>query len=114
MADAGVPELSAEGRFLLGYDAALAWATIAVLASGHRVKSRLGHHQITFAAAGNAVGERASILVNYLDNARRTRNEISYEGDEIGNEQAYELVREAGAFATLVDTWLREHHPRFR
>jgi hypothetical protein len=82
-----------------------------VLASGHRVKSRVGHHQITIEAAGVALGKEASSLIRYLDLCRRKRNVISYEGDEIGEEQANELLKEATRFAGLIDAWLAKHHP---
>ncbi len=112
IADAALAGLSPEGRFQLAYDAALALATVVVLASGHRVKSRVGHHQITFEVAGIALGKDASSLVGYLDLCRRTRNVISYEGDEIGEDQAHELLREAKRFSVLVAAWLAKHHPR--
>jgi hypothetical protein len=111
LADAGLAGLSPEGRFQLAYDAALALATLAVLASGHRVKSRVGHHQVTIEAAGVALGKESVDLIRYLDVCRRTRNVISYEGDEVSEEQANELLREATRFAGLVDAWLAKHHP---
>lgn len=111
LADAALPGLSPEGRFRLAYDAGLALATLAVLASGHRVRSRVGHHQITIEAAGVALGEQAVALIRYLELCRRTRNVISYEGDEIGEAQADELLEEASRLAGLVDAWLARHHP---
>ena len=57
LAAAALAGLSAEGRFRFAYDAGLALATLAVLASGHRVRSRVGHHQITIAAAGVVLGK---------------------------------------------------------
>ena len=111
LADAALAGLSPEGRFRFAYDARLALATLAVLASGHRVKSRVGQHQITIEAAGVALGKEASALIKYLDLYRRTRNVISYEGDEIGAEQANELLKEATRLAGLVEAWLAKHHP---
>ena len=111
LADASLPGLSPEGRFRFAYDAGLALATLAVLASGHRVKSRVGHHQLTIEAAGVALGREATALIKYLDLCRRTRNVISYEGDEIGQEQASELLKEAKRLAALVDSWLAKNHP---
>jgi len=85
--------------------------TIAVLASGHRVKTRIGHHQLSIEAAGVALGKEASSFVSYFDLCRRTRNVISYEGDEIGEKQAAELLREAARFSAFVSTWLAKSHP---
>ena len=81
-----------------------------MLASGHRVKSRIGHHQITIEAAGLALGRDAAGFIRYFDFCRRKRNVISYEGDEIGPEQANELLREAKRFSAVVDVWLAKHH----
>ena len=109
LADAALQGISPEGRFQLAYNAALGLATLAVVASGYRIKSRVGHHQITFEAAGVALGEEASVLIKYFDRCRRTRNVITYEGDEISTEQANELLRECKRFAALVGAWLAKH-----
>ena len=111
LADAALPGLSAEGRFQLAYGAALDLAAAAVLASGHRVKSRVGHHQLTFEAAGIALGGEAAGLFSYFDLCRRKRNVISYEGDEISGDQATELFTEVTRFAASVDAWLKQRHP---
>lgn len=63
LADAALPGPSPEGRFQLAYDAMLALATLVVLASGHRVKSRFGHHQVTIEAAGVTIGRTSSTLI---------------------------------------------------
>jgi len=111
LADAAIPGLSSEGQFRLAYDAVLALATLVVLASGHRIRSRVGHHQITIEAAGVALGKEAAELTRYFDLCRRRRNVISYEGDEIGEDQAKELLKEATRFSSLVVAWLAKHHP---
>lgn len=109
LADAALRGLSPEGRFQLAYTAALDLATLVVLASGYRIKSRIGHHQLTFEAAGVALGKEGSELIRYLDLCRRKRNVISYEGDEISTEQASELLSECRRFAVLIDGWLAKH-----
>jgi len=50
-------------------------------------------------------------LISYLDICRRKRNVISYEGDEIGEDQAVELAEEAARFSVLAHAWLAKHHP---
>jgi hypothetical protein len=106
-----VAGLSPEGRFQLAYAAALGLAAVAVLASGHRIRTRARHHQLAFEAAGLALGRGADSLVGYLEICRRRRNVISYEGDEIGQEVANELVREATRFSEMVHMWLKRTHP---
>lgn len=102
--------LSSEGRFQLAYSAALDLATVAVLAFGYRVKTRIGHHELTFEAAGLAVGKEAGAAVHYFDVCRRRRNDIAYEGSEIGEEFANELLQETSHFLVLVEGWLRRNH----
>ncbi len=111
LTDAAVPGLSPEGRFRLAYDAALALATLAALATGYRVKSRVGRHQITFESASAALGRDAAPLIRYLDLCRRKRNVISYEGEEIGEDQANELLKEVARFGALADAWLTNQDP---
>jgi len=41
------------------------------LVSGHRIKTRVGHHQLTFEAAGVALGKKAATLVGYFDLCRQ-------------------------------------------
>jgi hypothetical protein len=106
-----VAGLSPEGRFQLAYGAALDLAAVAVLTSGHRVSTRAGHHQLTFEAAGLSLGKGADSLVRYLEICRRRRNVISYEGDEIGQEVANELLRETTRFSELAHMWLKRTHP---
>lgn len=88
-------------------------ATVAVLAAGYRVRARVGHHQLVFEAAGVALGPESDTLLSYLDLCRRRRNSVSYEGDEVGEEQAHELLREAGRLAGLVEAWLEHRHREF-
>jgi hypothetical protein len=111
LGDAGLPGLSPEGRFQLAYAAALDLATATVLASGHRIKARIGHHQLTFEAAGVALGKAAADIIDYLDICRRRRNVVSYAGDEVGEDFANELLKETSRFAELVDEWLEQNHP---
>jgi hypothetical protein len=108
--DSALPDLSPEGRFQLAYGAALDIATVAVLAAGYRVRARVGHHQLVLEAAAVALGPESDSLLSYLDLCRRRRNTISYEGDEVGDEQAQELLRETGRFAALVKAWLEHRH----
>jgi len=100
-----------ESRFQLAYGAALGWATIAVHAAGYRLQARPGHHQLTFQAAGVALGSPAREHVRFFDLCRRQRNVISYDGSEVSSAQAEELLEEAASFATLVTGWLEREHP---
>lgn len=110
--DAALEGLSPEGRFQLAYGAALDLATIAVRASGFRIKSRVGHHQLTFEAAGTALGDSCRDTLDYFDLCRRRRNVISYDGDEVSQALADELLAETIRFAEMIDRWLQAEHPQ--
>jgi hypothetical protein len=114
LGDAALAGLSAESRFQLAYDAALDLATIAVLASGHRIKTRVAHHQLTIEAAGFALGNETASLISYLDRCRRRRNVIAYDGDEIGENLADEILKETSRFAEIIDAWLQKAHAELR
>jgi hypothetical protein len=103
--------LSPEARFQLAYDAAHDLATIVVLAAGYRVKTRVGHHQLTFEAAGLALGEDAHAAIDFFDVCRRRRNVISYDGAEVSEDLADELRRETSRFGEMVEQWLERTHP---
>jgi hypothetical protein len=110
--DAALPGISAEGRFQLAYAAALDLATVAVVASGHRILSRVGHHALTFEAAGIALGSEYKKQLSYLDRCRRRRNIISCDGDEVSGPQADELLMKARWFSARVMAWLHKRHAR--
>lgn len=113
LTDATLEGLSPEGRFQFAYNAALELAAATVLASGYRVRSRPGHHQLMFEAARLALGEESAPALGYFERCRRIRNIINYEGDEIGSAQATELLSESKRFAVRVDRWFKQHHPGF-
>lgn len=70
------------------------------------MKARLGHHQLTFLAAGVALGSKAAEVIPYFDRCRRKRNVVAYDGDEVGEDVADELVHRVEAFQALVEVWL--------
>lgn len=71
----------------------------------------MGHHQLTFEAAGLALGDLGRDATEYFDLCRRRRNVISYEGDEVGQGPADELLTETLQFARIIDQWMSAEHP---
>jgi len=51
LADAAVPQLSADRRFATAYNAALQAANMAIACAGYRVTAKTGHHRISIEAA---------------------------------------------------------------
>ena len=112
LADAGIELLSIDGRFGQAYDAARAFATLVIRASGYRVRAAGGAHYTTFLALEAADPKRFKQLAAYFDTCRRKRNDLSYEDvDVVTESELAEILREVPAFQKLVEEWLRERHP---
>lgn len=110
--DASLEGLSPDGCFSFAYDAARTLATIAIRASGYRIKKTGGAHYNTFLALRIAMGSEFETLAVYFDSCRQMRNDLSYDAASIvSDSDAKELVEKAEGFSICVDTWLKTHHP---
>ncbi|MFQ5353016.1 MAG: SAV_6107 family HEPN domain-containing protein [Candidatus Binatia bacterium] len=110
--DASLEGLSPDGRFSLAYNAARCLATIAVRASGYRLKQTGGAHYNTFLALPVAMGTRFDTVAIYFDSCRQSRNDLSYGAASVVSESdSKELVAKAEAFLKTVDAWLLKNHP---
>jgi uncharacterized protein (UPF0332 family) len=110
--DAAVSGLSSDGRFSIAYNAARTLATIAIRASGYRVKQTRGAHYNTFLALPIAMGASFETLAAYFNNCRQTRNEINYGAASIVSESdATELLKKTTEFRVRVEEWLHADHP---
>lgn len=112
LADAALPELSADRKFATAYNAALQLSKMAVACAGYRVTSGTGHHQHTFEVVRLALGRDSSPLADYFDTCRRKRNAIDYDLAHVASEtEAEELLEKAREFQQLVEKWIKKHHP---
>ncbi len=110
--DAALPGLSPDGCFSLAYAAARTLATIAIRASGYRVKQTGGAHYNTFLGLPVAMGPSFSTLATYFDTCRQSRNDLSYgSANVVSKSDAAELVAKASEFRDAVRDWLRKAHP---
>ena len=95
LGDAAIPQLSADNRFGLAYEAALLLGKMAVACAGYRVKGQ-GAHQTTFAALKLALGAGISKTAAYLERCRRKRNELSYDmAGVVTDTEATEILAQA-------------------
>ena len=107
LSDAALNGLSADNRFGLAYEAALLAAKMAVAAAGYRVKSVPGAHRVTFEAMARAMGPSVQPQADYLELARRKRNDLSYDSAGIVTaKEADEILREAARLNDAVERWL--------
>lgn len=109
--DAEVPQLSADGRYITAYSAALTLATIVVRASGYRAAGS-AHHWGTFIVLPDLLGATAQERAEYFDESRRKRNRATYgRAGEIDEDESARMVATVRAFRAEVLDWLRANHP---
>lgn len=97
----------------MAYNAARALATIAIRASGYRVKQIGGAHYNTFLALPAAMGSACEPLATYFDVCRQSRNDLSYGlASVVSDSDADELLKRATEFRDEVEQWLRANHPK--
>ena len=112
LTDAALPNLSPDGKFSLAYNAARTLATVAIRASGYRVKAVGGAHHNTFLALEAAMGSNVAPMAAYFDSCRTKRNELSYDAaNVVGAIDAAELRNKTEASLHTLTRWLADHHP---
>lgn len=111
LADAQLPNLSTEGRFDMAYKAIMQLANAALQANGFRtLTSKPGHHQTMIQTLPRTIGLDTATMV-LLDQMRKQRNVIDYDGDLVSDSLADEAVKQAMALLSQVRTWIRKHKP---
>jgi len=111
LADAQVPGVSADGRFMMAYDAAMALATIPLHCGGFRTDGTR-HHQTTFAALPLMMGAEISEVASYFDACRAKRNASAYDrGGQTSDSEVEELIDEVVGFRETTIVWLRANYP---
>lgn len=111
LADARLPNMSTEGRFDMAYKAIMQAANAALQANGFRtLTSKPGHHQTMIQTLPRTIGLDTATMV-LLDQMRKQRNVIDYDGDRVSDSLADEAVKQAVALLSQVRAWIREHKP---
>jgi hypothetical protein len=111
LADAEIPQLSADRRFATAYNAALQLATIALYAAGYRAFGT-GQHWTTFHVLAEIMGTQGRVRADYLDNCRSKRNVTDYDRvGEISQREVEEILAEVRAFRGDLLDWLKRNHP---
>lgn len=109
--DAALPELSADNRLGLSYEAGLILAKMAVACACYRVKG-LGHHKTTFEVLPLVLGSGAQTTADFFEECRRDRNAISDDAAGMVSEsEATAALKEAQAFEVRVEGWIAANHP---
>ena len=107
--DVSSPNLSADARFVMAYDAARTLSLMVVRAEGFRPRSVGGHYN-TFLAL-EAADESFAALSAYFDGCRIKRNECEYDfAGGISDTDADGLLETVQKFTVDVETWLENRH----
>lgn len=109
IADAQLPQLSAENRFDAAYKAILQCAMAALQSNGYRtLTSKPGHHQTALQSLTVSVGVPSGDVI-VLDALRKQRNLADYSGDLVPEATAAECLLSAQSLYAHVSGWLRVH-----
>jgi hypothetical protein len=109
-ADALVPGLSNEARFVFAYDAVRNLSVMMIRAAGYRPKKFGGHHNTFLALA--EVDPAFARFSTYFDACRNKRNTSEYDvAGSISATDADALLQTARTFALDAENWIKAHHP---
>ena len=115
LADADIPGLSADRRFITAYNAGLQLTTIVLRLSGFRTNpNKTGHHRISIDALSEIFGQELQDLANYFNACRIKRNICDYTSSgEVSDTEAAEMIKEVKKFKAFVMKWIKNSHPQF-
>ena len=113
LADAGVEELSDEGRFTHAYDAALLLCKLALHASGFELqKGNKGHHSHWINSLEFALGKEQKETLIHLSKSSHLRHTSLYNQTGVVQKQdADDLLEMANKLRKDVLVWLQSQHP---
>jgi hypothetical protein len=112
LSDAAVQGLSADGRFMHAYDAALQLCKLALHVSGYEVGKMKGHHAYTINSLEFTVGRQAS-EITYLSTCSTKRHQSLYDSAGVVSEQdAQDLLQTGSQLRAEVLRWLRATYPK--
>lgn len=105
LASAALAGVDADSGYGLAYQAALKAVLALLRHSGRRVSSGSGGHVVTLREAERLLGDDGAI-VRRVDRMRRARNQVVYDGEEVGEAERDQAIRDAGALIELVSVRL--------
>jgi hypothetical protein len=112
LAASQTPDLIAEWRFNIAYNAGLQLATAALAASGYQA-SRAAHHYRVIQSLAFTLNLPTAELDTF-DGFRRKRNVADYERAEVVSETEVEdMIALAQQLRTDVEAWMRRHHAQY-
>ncbi|WP_231472359.1 DNA-binding protein [Pseudoxanthomonas suwonensis] len=111
LADAQIPQVSADNRFDAAYKCVLQCAMLGLWGNGYRTStSQPGHHQTAIQCLVHTMGVAPDEII-VLDALRRQRNITDYEGDPVSEATLATCLRQAARLLAHTEQWLRAHRP---
>ncbi len=95
LASAEVEGIDSESAYIILYSAVHKALSAALLAAGRRVGTGERGHVILIQEARRQLGGDYAQLLTRIDRARRKRNRVAYEAEEIGVNELHSLKRAA-------------------
>jgi HEPN domain-containing protein len=92
-----IADLDPSGAYVLAYDAARKSVAAALLATGHRVRSRPGAHQALAQDADHLAAQTGETALERFDRLRRNRNRSEYGSRSFGQAEVSEAIDTAQA-----------------
>ncbi|MCF7832113.1 MAG: hypothetical protein K9N05_00880 [Candidatus Marinimicrobia bacterium] len=111
--DAQRPDVSADWKFGIAYNAALKLCTILMYAEGYRPENSYAHYR-TIQALPLILGNERSDDTAYLEACRVKRNIVEY--DYVGSTsetEAKELIKFVKDLQFEVQNWIKKHYPEY-
>lgn len=101
--------LSADGKYVFAYGAALALSAAVVRASGYKTRGQ-GHHETLFKVLAILLPQEKPAAGEF-DRARKKRNKINYERPkQASDKEAEDLLKQVAGFRDRVVDWLKKNH----
>jgi hypothetical protein len=111
LANAQVPNLSAEWQLIIAYNSALRSATAALAASGFRPSTQGSHHYYVIESLHFTILAEAK-LITQLDRFRKKRNLSAYEhSGAVSDQEASEMLVLAHELRVRVEQRIAKVHP---
>ncbi len=114
LADANIPALSADRRFITAYNALLQLTTVVLRVHGLRTNpNKAGHHRVSIDALPEILGSEFQDLTDYFHACRIKRHSCDYTNSgETSDKEATEIFIEATSFKNAVLQWIKKTHPQ--
>lgn len=107
LASAGLEGVDADSGYGLAYQAALKAALALLRAHGRRVSAGSGGHVVVLAEAERLLPGHTD-AVRRVDRMRRSRNQLVYDGEEVGDAERRQAVLDATVLLDLVATRMED------